>query len=165
MTAAEPLRQETVCAGRLSLTLGWQEDRLRALALGWSQGRQPTPAPGPSARALADALARYVQGRAVAWPALPLAWDALTPFGRTVLRTLRDQVGFGRTVSYGELAALAGRPGAARAVGRAMATNPWPLVVPCHRVLGASGRLHGFGGCGLPMKAYLLELEGVTVSP
>ncbi|MBF0512986.1 MAG: MGMT family protein, partial [Desulfovibrionaceae bacterium] len=57
-------------------------------------------------------------------------------------------------------AARAGRPGAARAVGRVMAANPFPLVLPCHRVVGAGMKLTGFGP-GLPMKKMLLELEGV----
>jgi len=68
----------------------------------------------------------------------------------------------GQTLSYGELARKIGRPGAARAVGRANATNPIPVIVPCHRVIGADGSLTGFGG-GLPMKKQLLRLEGVEV--
>lgn len=68
----------------------------------------------------------------------------------------------GETTSYGELARKIGRPGAARAVGRANATNPIPVIVPCHRVIGADGSLTGFGG-GLPMKKQLLRLEGVEV--
>ncbi len=68
------------------------------------------------------------------------------------------QIPYGETRSYGWLAARAGSPGAARAVGHAMAHNPLPIVVPCHRVIGADGSLCGFGG-GLPMKKYLLALE------
>ncbi len=81
------------------------------------------------------------------------------PFRRTVLATLRDSTRRGETVSYGELAARAGRPGAARAVGTAMATNPVPVVVPCHRVLPASGRLGHYTG-GVERKSALLALEG-----
>ncbi len=84
------------------------------------------------------------------------------PFRRTVLETLYREVGFGETITYGELAALARRPGAARAVGSAMATNPIPIVVPCHRVLAAGGHLGGYGG-GLGMKRGLLGLEGVGI--
>jgi methylated-DNA-[protein]-cysteine S-methyltransferase len=65
-------------------------------------------------------------------------------------------------LTYGELARKAGKPGAARAVGRVMATNPIPIVIPCHRVVGSDLKLHGFGG-GLAMKKRLLELEGLTV--
>ncbi len=67
----------------------------------------------------------------------------------------------GETRSYSWLARVAGRPNASRAAGQAMARNPVPLLVPCHRVVGSDGRLHGFGGgVGLPLKARLLELEG-----
>lgn len=83
-------------------------------------------------------------------------------FRRRVLETLYRDVPYGETVSYGELAVMAGRPGAARAVGSTMATNPVPVVVPCHRVLAAGGRIGGYGG-GLGMKRALLALEGVDV--
>lgn len=81
-------------------------------------------------------------------------------FRRRALEVLHDEVPFGETVTYGGLAEMAGRPGAARAVGTAMATNPVPIVVPCHRVVAAGGSLGGYGG-GLPMKRKLLALEGV----
>jgi methylated-DNA-[protein]-cysteine S-methyltransferase len=81
-------------------------------------------------------------------------------FQRKVLATLRKRVGPGKTISYGELAEVVGHPGAARAVGTAMARNPVPIVVPCHRVLASGGGLGGYGG-GLDMKRGLLELEGV----
>ena len=68
---------------------------------------------------------------------------------------------YGETVSYGELAARLGRPGAARAVGRAIALNPLPIVVPCHRVIGADGTLTGYAG-GLGTKRTLLALEADT---
>jgi methylated-DNA-[protein]-cysteine S-methyltransferase len=68
----------------------------------------------------------------------------------------------GETRSYGQIAKKIGRPGAARAVGRANATNPIPVIVPCHRVIGSDGSLTGFGG-GLPMKKELLRREGVEV--
>ncbi|HKI04387.1 MAG TPA: methylated-DNA--[protein]-cysteine S-methyltransferase [Thermoanaerobaculia bacterium] len=81
-----------------------------------------------------------------------------TPFERTVWEELR-KIPFGETRSYGEIAHALGRPGAARAVGRANGANPIPIVVPCHRVIGADGSLTGFGG-GLDAKSRLLELEG-----
>jgi methylated-DNA-[protein]-cysteine S-methyltransferase len=80
-------------------------------------------------------------------------------FRRTVLETLYETVGFGQTLSYLELAARSGSPRASRAVGSAMATNPVPIVVPCHRVLRSGGALGGYGG-GLDVKRYLLALEG-----
>ena len=92
----------------------------------------------------------------------PVDLDGVTaPFRRRVLETLRDDVGYGETVAYGELAAMAGRPGAARAVGSAMATNPVPILIPCHRVVAADG-IGGYG-CGLDRKRTLLALEGVEM--
>ena len=89
----------------------------------------------------------------------PSTWRELTPFARDVLAALQ-QVPAGATVSYGELAARAGHPGAARAVGRVMAGNPLPLVVPCHRVVGANGALTGYSGAaGVATKKWLLEFE------
>lgn len=91
-------------------------------------------------------------------------------FGRVVLETLHREVGWGETVSYGELAALAGRPRAARAVGAAMARNPVLFVVPCHRVIAAGGRLGGYGGPAghagamLDVKRALLAAEGVVIA-
>ena len=70
----------------------------------------------------------------------------------------------GRVSSYGLIAARIGSPGGARAVGRALATNPFPIVVPCHRAIRSDGRLGGFQG-GAGMKRALLEQEGIAVSP
>lgn len=89
-------------------------------------------------------------------------------FRREVLDTLRKEVAWGETVSYGELAEMAGRPGAARAVGTAMASNPVPFVIPCHRVVAAGGRIGGYGGtaatasANVAIKRTLLAREGVT---
>ncbi len=82
-------------------------------------------------------------------------------FGRVVLACLTE-VPFGELVTYGELARSAGRPGAARAVGGAVGRNPLPIVIPCHRVIAANGRLGGFSA-GLPNKRALLALEGHAV--
>lgn len=93
----------------------------------------------------------------VDWPA------SLTPFARTVLETLVERVPWGETVSYGELAELAGKPRAARAVGTIMSTNTVPFVVPCHRVIAAGGRIGGYGGGrdAVELKRWLLAREGV----
>lgn len=116
----------------------------------------------PLLRRVAGALRRYFEG--VPLPAsIPLSFGALPPFQLRVLQTLREVVPPGRTVTYGELAALSGRPGASRAVGTAMARNPLPLFVPCHRVVAASG-LGGFGW-GLDAKRGLLALEGFISTP
>jgi len=81
-----------------------------------------------------------------------------TEFQLAVWQALR-RIPYGRTWSYAELAQRIGRPRAMRAVGAANGANPLPIVVPCHRVIGADGSLTGFGG-GLPAKQLLLELEG-----
>jgi methylated-DNA-[protein]-cysteine S-methyltransferase len=96
---------------------------------------------------------------AIAWP------PDLSPFARTVLETLVARVPWGETVSYGELAELAGRARAARAVGSIMAGNTVPFVVPCHRVIAAGGRIGGYGGGrdAIGLKRWLLEREGVQV--
>ena len=90
---------------------------------------------------------------------LDLSW--CTPFQRAAIETLRT-VPRGEVVTYGELAALAGYPGAARAAGGVCATNRFWLLVPCHRVVAATG-LGGYGSSGLGLKRRLLELEGVPV--
>jgi methylated-DNA-[protein]-cysteine S-methyltransferase len=89
---------------------------------------------------------------------LPLDWRLSSGFRRTVLERLYATVPYGRTVSYLELATIVGNPKASRAVGTAMATNPIPVVVPCHRVLRTGGALGGYGG-GLLVKERLLALE------
>jgi methylated-DNA-[protein]-cysteine S-methyltransferase len=89
---------------------------------------------------------------------LPLAPRG-TEFQRRVWRALTE-IPYGRTISYGELARRIGNASASRAVGLANGANPLPIVVPCHRVIGADGSLTGFGG-GLPIKRKLLALEGV----
>lgn len=93
---------------------------------------------------------------------IPLDWSLSRGFRREILHEL-VQVGFGQTVSYQDLARRAGRPKASRAVGSAMATNPIPIVVPCHRVLRTGGALGGYAG-GLEAKRTLLKLEGVLLT-
>ncbi len=88
---------------------------------------------------------------------LPLAPQG-TAFQQSVWRTLAG-IPYGDTISYGELARRVGKPTAMRAVGAANGRNPLPIVLPCHRVIGADGSLTGFGG-GLPTKQFLLTLEG-----
>lgn len=100
-------------------------------------------------------LSDYFAGQRMAFD-LPLAPQG-TPFQRAVWQAL-TLIDYGRTCSYGELAHGLGHPKASRAVGAANARNPLPIVVPCHRVIGANGALTGFSG-GLPRKIFLLNLE------
>jgi methylated-DNA-[protein]-cysteine S-methyltransferase len=90
---------------------------------------------------------------------LPVDWSAMTSFQRKALQLIFS-IPYGEVITYGEVARRLGRPRAARAVGRANATNPMPLVIPCHRVVGSDGGLHGYGGRGgLQTKARLLQME------
>ena len=84
-------------------------------------------------------------------------------FQKDVWRAVAE-IPYGHTASYGEIAQLVERPGASRAVGAANHANPIPIVVPCHRVIGADGTLTGYGG-GLPLKQRLLVLEGILEVP
>ena len=103
-------------------------------------------------------IAEYLQGQRQVFD-LPVDWSVLTHFQEQALRATYT-IPYGQTTTYGAIAHALGKPRAARAVGRAEATNPMPLVIPCHRVLGADGGLHGYGaGKGLETKKWLLELE------
>ena len=103
-------------------------------------------------------LEQYFEGRRESFD-LDLDLRGLAPFAEHVLAELA-RVPYGTTTTYGTLAARAGAPKAARAVGTVMNRNPVPIVLPCHRVVGASGALTGYGG-GLDRKVHLLRLEGV----
>ena len=110
----------------------------------------------PLLRRAEEQLGEYFAGRRRSFD-LPLA-PLGTPFQRKVWEALAA-IPYGTTASYGQLAARVGRPSASRAVGAANGRNPLPIVLPCHRVIGANGALTGFGG-GLPTKQFLLRLEG-----
>ncbi|NJB68176.1 methylated-DNA-[protein]-cysteine S-methyltransferase [Desulfobaculum xiamenense] len=154
-------RTECIAAGPLALDLHWDNGVLLRTELSARGERTPSPQLTDAGALLQQALSAYVNGEDVAWPRIPYAMHGLSPFTRTVLVTLRDTVGRGETVTYAELAARAGSPRAARAVGRAMATNRWPLLIPCHRVLAAGG-LGGYS-LGLDLKRLLLTIEGVAL--
>ena len=128
-------------------------------------GREyPDAQPASCARldGLAGALIRFLQGQEVELPLDALALDGCTPFRRRVL--LADYgIPRGRVSTYGRLARYLGSPRAGRAVGGALADNPFPLFVPCHRVIRADGDLGGFGG-GREMKRALLQMEGLRVT-
>jgi len=109
---------------------------------------------GPVGEAIRQ-LRDYFAGRRTGFD-LPLAPEG-TPFQRAVWRQLQD-IPYGGTISYSELARRVGNPKASRAVGSANGANPIPIVIPCHRVISADGKLRGFGG-GLPVKQALLTLE------
>lgn len=157
-------RTETAAAllpdGRfMTLELTWNGEAIAQARLGLAAAR-PKGGSSAVARRVELALADLVAGREADFSGLPLHWEALPPFTRAVLETLYARVPSGTTVTYGRLAELAGHRGKARAVGGAMARNPWPLIVPCHRVLGSDGSLTGYTNPhGLDLKALLLGLE------
>jgi methylated-DNA-[protein]-cysteine S-methyltransferase len=157
--------------------VAWGPQGLRAVALPEAtpdavvarlQARAPgavvTEAP-PWVLDLADRLRRHLAGEAVDYTDVPLDLSDVPAFHRDVYAAARA-LPSGQTVSYGALAAQLGRPGAARAVGQAMARNPWLLVVPCHRVLAADGGAGGFSAHGgVATKGRLLALEGAPLKP
>lgn len=140
--------------------LGWvriEEDE-RGIALLQFTDAPDDPVNAAEGRWLADAeaqLAEYFAGRRRTFD-LPVS-AAGTDFQTRVWRALRD-IPYGQTRGYGDVAAAIGRPGAARAVGMANHRNPVLILIPCHRVVGASGALTGYAA-GLERKQYLLELE------
>jgi methylated-DNA-[protein]-cysteine S-methyltransferase len=144
--------------GLVSIDFGTSErtfrERLRA-----HFGVEAERAPGRLGR-IGQQLREYLAGRRTQFD-LALDLRALPEFQRRVLLAALE-IPHGQVTTYGELARRIGRPKAARAVGQALGHNPVPIVIPCHRVLGSDGSLHGYGaGKGLPTKAWLLRLEGV----
>ncbi len=161
------------------LAYGWASAVLageRLLAVEWEEGidalRRAMAARYPAAVAIdarEDAAGRYLLAYAAGTPVtgiegagLAIAWERVGAFDQDVLRETAA-IPYGRTVAYGELAARAGRPGAARAAGAALSRNPWPVIIPCHRVLGARGDLVGFGK-GVAAKEALLRFESAKAA-
>jgi len=111
--------------------------------------------------ALNAALERYFAGIRETFDAIPIDLEGATLFRHAVWEGARG-VPWGTTTSYGGLAALIGKPNAARAVGQALGANPIPILVPCHRFIAADGSLGGFGA-GLEWKRELLRAEGISL--
>lgn len=108
---------------------------------------------------LRQAMERYFETGELEWDLSLLDLADLTDFQRRILYCCAA-IPAGKSSTYGELAARSGSPGAARAAGMVMAKNRWPIVIPCHRVVGANGKLVGYSGIGgLATKRQLLELE------
>lgn len=127
------------------------------------EGASAASAPGWVKDAI-ERLRAHLTGRPQDFSRVPLDLSDATPFVAKVLRAAQA-VPAGRTVTYGELARTVGSPGASRAVGRAMATNAFPVLVPCHRVVASGGAPGGFSAYGgLVTKERILELEGATLS-
>jgi O-6-methylguanine DNA methyltransferase len=142
--------------GLVSVELGGDQDTILRVVqrLGFDPISPDAERVGPALEQIAD----YLAGKRKSFN-LPIDWSVLTPFQSKALRATLE-IPYGEVRTYGELAQELGKPRAARAVGRAEATNPMPVVLPCHRVIGADGKLHGYGtGNGLETKKWLLELE------
>lgn len=135
----------------------------RAKVLARFPGAREATAKGEPRRVL-EAIRAHFDGTPDPLDAVELDYAAVPLFHRRVYEALR-RVLPGATIGYGELAARVGSPGAARAVGQAVAKNPFPIVVPCHRVLAAGGRAGGFSAHGgMETKRRMLALEGVTLA-
>ncbi len=140
----------------LSLAVTVSSDAVTGIRLGATASRLPTTA---LERAVAEQLAEYLAGTRTAFtvPTAPVG----TPFQQAVWKQLLT-IPYGRTQTYGEVAAAVGNRGAARAVGMANHRNPIPIIIPCHRVVAAGGKLGGYGG-GLQLKRRLLRLEATLM--
>lgn len=109
--------------------------------------------------AVKTALRRYFDGHREVFKGVRADLSTGTPFEQAVWKEIR-RIPYGKTCSYGQLARKIGRPDAARAVGRACGKNPLPPIIPCHRVVGSTGRLVGYSGSGgVTLKRKLLEME------
>lgn len=153
-TAWRPLVVYWSPRGVVALGLLEQESELD-LELMHRRGIRPTTAPLPEP--LGQAIAQHLERPGAVCP--PLDLTGIGAFSRAVYQRLLA-VPWGATISYKALAAAAGHPTAARAVGQAMARNPLPLLIPCHRVLPQDGRLGHYGLGGSAAKAELLSREG-----
>jgi methylated-DNA-[protein]-cysteine S-methyltransferase len=141
--------------------LGWpQKDRIKALEAVNPEGALEAP-DDPRAEELQQELNMYYKGFQIDF-STPVDWGGYTLFQRKVLEHTAH-IPYGTVQTYGQVAAAVGSPKAARAVGQSLHINRTPLVVPCHRVIGAGGCLTGFGG-GLDLKKTLLMLEQVEIS-
>lgn len=146
----------TLHSGAGPLHIEWRNGRLVAIHFG---GSHPQDRDLPDDfRAFLESMERYLKGGKVRFK-VSLDLGSQPPFIDRVLRECA-RIPYGVSCSYAELAQAAGNPRAARAVGQAMARNPIPIVIPCHRVLAVNGRLGGYGG-GLGWKRFLLKLEGI----
>jgi len=133
----------------------------RRLRLRAADSRAEAP-PAQIAEAIAD-VQRYMAGERVDFSAIALDLAGVAPFYVEIYAAAR-RVGWGETATYGELARQAGAPGAARAVGQAMARNPVAVIIPCHRILASGNKVGGFSAFGGTVsKQRLLGLEGVRI--
>jgi methylated-DNA-[protein]-cysteine S-methyltransferase len=146
--------------------IDWTERGVAKVRWPGSRRAAGSATPPPQVERAIEGIQALLRGEAADLTAVPLDLGNAQPFDRRVYEAARS-IPPGSTRTYGELAAEVGEPGEARAVGAAMARNPVPLVVPCHRVVAADGRLGGFSAPGgVATKRRLLEIEGAhTAQP
>ncbi len=154
--------QEYFIHSQFTLVMTWNQGLVERTALelpgsGTANCKQTSRSPSKVLQALNRC---YLERKKTLWLDLPLDWQKIPPFRARVLKTLFFLVPWGRTVTYSRLAAMCGSPRAARAVGTAMAGNPWPVIIPCHRVIKADEHIGGFSP-GPDLKKELLALEGI----
>jgi len=151
---------EWVRGGKFALGLDWRDRLVRRIEVAWAGDVREAGPLSEAAAELQSALLRYEARQAPGWPDLPFDFSGMSGFQRAALDELR-RIPSGTTRTYGEMAVLLGRPKGAQAVGRAMGANPFPVLYPCHRVVGANGAMTGFSASGgIGMKKALLRLEG-----
>lgn len=148
--------------------LEWRDASLTRF---WLPGRTPPAPPGgdeaappPWVQAIRDRVGRHLARDFQDFSDLPYDFPSVAPFIAEVLRaTLAIKAGY--TATYGEIAAAIGQPAtASRAVGLALGSNPWPLLIPCHRILASTGKMTGYSGPGgIETKIRLLALEGAQL--
>ncbi len=158
-----------------AMALSWRDNLVTRISIGHrseaaalaalsSQNAEPTRNPPVFVQELVQRLQSYAAGdNTVSFADVPLELSHLSPFQRKVVDRCR-RIAAGDTRTYGKIADLAGFPGAARAVGSVMSSNRYPIVIPCHRVVGSSGSLGGFSAPqGISLKQRMLALEGVAI--
>jgi len=142
--------------------LDWNETGITRVEMCTKKKGSTTRPPAWVSQA-AKRIANHLAGKNDDLKGLKLDLSSFTPFTKKIYAALRN-VKPGKVVTYGELATKAGSPNAARAVGRAMATNPMPIIIPCHRVVASNGTLCGFSAPGgLKLKRSLLCTEGAEL--
>ncbi len=149
------------CSEKGLVAVEWDSSRKQAMANLTRYLKAPLEENPRRLALAANQLREYLSGKRKRF-SIQIDWSLLRPFQREVLLAT-FAIPYGQTTTYGELAQQLGRLRSARAVGRAEATNPMPIVIPCHRVLGADGKLRGYGG-GLDIKKWLLRLEGAVLA-
>ncbi|MBN8656193.1 MAG: methylated-DNA--[protein]-cysteine S-methyltransferase [Anaerolineae bacterium] len=153
-----PLGDFRLAASDLGLLAIEWADRQPELDLYLQKLKRPLEANQKKIAPYAKELREYLKGKRTTFT-IPIDWTPFTPFQRKALQAV-FHIPYGETRTYIDIACEIDHPQAYRAVGAANAMNPMPIIVPCHRVLGADGKLHGYGGGnGLPTKEWLLKFE------